>query len=95
MELWNIRAWRNLKVKIVLSPQGDKTQEVFSQSNKASTGPEWETKFLNSKSSIPVITPEWPDLVISLQKGNRPSFVSQQKRTSVYRHQAALPGNHW
>lgn len=74
MELWSIRAWRNLKVKIVLSPQGDKIQEVFSQSNKASTAPEWKPKFLNSKTSTPVITPEWPDLVISLQKGNRPSL---------------------
>lgn len=86
MESGNIRTWRNLKVKFLPSPQGNKAQESVSQCNKVLIGLKLEPTFLDSKTSVPVIMPEWPDLVISLQKGNRPGFVFQQKRTLVYRH---------
>lgn len=64
--------------------------------------PKWEglqrvrirALFPESETSVPTTTPEWSDLIISLQKSNKPSFVLQQKWISVYTHQASVHGNH-
>lgn len=94
MKLWSIRAWRNLKFKSLLPPQGDKTREGFSHSNKALTGSELEPSFLDSKVSVAVITSEWPNLVMSLQKDNRPGFViNKSEPWDIDTRQQALHGN--